>query len=1176
MITRDNFPKLLEILGGFTLSGKVYTKTFDAGRCQLSVDFENEKLLYPIGIKIHVTTTCNFSQPENFVIFECIHRLLEKGYRPEHIELEKPWHLGHDSKSGRADICVYNQDQKTMLMIIECKTADEYTRAKRQLTLDGGQLFSYWQQERSTKWLSLYTCDLVNGDLHYENDIINCSDDENIKLVAKKDKSVLLYQNAQSVPDLFRVWAETYSKQIHTQLIFGEDTTAYSIGIKPLRKKDLREFSANDKIVNQFEEILRHNNVSDKENAFNRLIALFICKLVDEIGKKDNDPTEFQYKSGTDTYETLQDRLQRLHRDGMERFMKEKIEYVSDNYPEELFERLNTQKRKAVIEDLRRTIRTLKFFTNNDFSFKNVHNEELFYQNGKILVEMVQLFEKYRIVYSSKDQFLGDLFEKLLNKGFKQNEGQFFTPMPITRFIWDCLPLDKVLKKNDTALLPKIIDYACGAGHFLVEAIEAINDWYKRQDSDLTDSQNAVNFLFDEKNSWVEKCIFGIEKDYRLARVAKVSLFMNGAGEGKIVFGDGLDQYPDKGIENGTFDILVANPPYAVKGFKSHLNLKNNSFDLLEKISNDGSEIEVLFVERIAQLLKPQGIAAVILPSSILSNDSGSYIAVRKNILQNFYIRSIVQFGNKTFSETGTNTVVLFLEKYNEPPQRKNLVLDNVDMILNGTPSVDWGDYDILEAYCQKIGVSREDYHQFTIESRKVDEWNDIDYFAQYVREFRTKKTINGKLSEKKNFYNFVKEIERKKVYCFALAYQQNTLIITAPSDNAQQKLFLGYDWSKRKGAEGIIINTPGGKLYNDSDRTDSETLAAIVRSSFNNKRHEVPQLAQYYNFVPLIDLLDFSRTVFNTAIRLAPEKTVEKIQTKWQLCAIKEIVCLIETGSRPSGGVGMLTEGIYSLGGEHIDNVNGRINLKKPKFVPTEFYKNSTKGKLCKNDVLICKDGALTGKVAIVRNELENVDAMINEHIFILRCENLDTQKYLFAFLFSDWGQTQLKANITGSAQGGLNKTNLENIKIPHPPLDIQRQIVLECEKIDEEYNTSRMAIEEYRKKIEDIFVKLDILVKSGGGSKLEDLCIAINPSKSEIASLADDMLISFVDMSSVSNDGYIERKVERLLGEVRKGSYTYFRENDIIIAKITPLYGKWKMCDSSGIDQWYWYGKF
>ena len=68
-------------------------------------------------------------------------------------------------------------------------------------------------------------------------------------------------------------------EQFHTKLIFGDDTVAYKIGVKPLRKKDLQDFKPEDKIVNRFEEILRHNNVSDKENAFNRLVALFICKL---------------------------------------------------------------------------------------------------------------------------------------------------------------------------------------------------------------------------------------------------------------------------------------------------------------------------------------------------------------------------------------------------------------------------------------------------------------------------------------------------------------------------------------------------------------------------------------------------------------------------------------------------------------------------------------------------------------------------------------------------------------------------------------------------------------------------------------------------------------------------------------------------------------------------------
>lgn len=160
------------------------------------------------------------------------------------------------------------------------------------------------------------------------------------------------------------------------------------------------------------------------------MVALFICKLVDEITKDDNDEVEFQYRQGADTYETLQDRLQRLHTEGMQDFMGEKIFYVSNDYAENLFQNYSSHKRANAIEDLKKTIRILKFYSNNDFSFKDVHNEELFLQNGKILVEVVQLFENHRIVYPSKHQFLGDLFEQLLNKGSNKAKDNFLHRCP--------------------------------------------------------------------------------------------------------------------------------------------------------------------------------------------------------------------------------------------------------------------------------------------------------------------------------------------------------------------------------------------------------------------------------------------------------------------------------------------------------------------------------------------------------------------------------------------------------------------------------------------------------------------------------------------------------------------------------------------------------------------------
>ena len=400
MIDVSNLKDTLKTLG-FIAYGDIYEKVFSEIGCSLKVDFQAKRLIYPNEIKGRERNN-GFDKKENFVVFECVCRLLLKEYRPEHIELEKEWHLGHDPKGGRADICV-TDTSGNMLFIIECKTwGKAYDKALNNTKNDGAQLFSYWQQEQSCKWLVLYASDLKGGCIVHKASTIDCSDDANIVLLSKKDKSIKLYRDANTASAKYEAWKETYGRQIHDDLIFSKDSVAYQIGVKPLRKKDLRDFTPDDKIVNKFEEILRHNNVSDKENAFNRLVALFICKLVDESIKDEDDEVEFQYKQGTDTYETLQDRLQRLHRDGMEKFMREEILYVPADYPEWLFLTYTGSKRKSAIEDLRNTIRILKFYSNNEFTFKDVHNEELFYQNGKILVEMVQLFEKYRKAYQQK------------------------------------------------------------------------------------------------------------------------------------------------------------------------------------------------------------------------------------------------------------------------------------------------------------------------------------------------------------------------------------------------------------------------------------------------------------------------------------------------------------------------------------------------------------------------------------------------------------------------------------------------------------------------------------------------------------------------------------------------------------------------------------------------------
>lgn len=1104
MITQNNFLSLLLTLGFHQLPNQnVYAKNING--VELKVDFDNKKLIYPKEITINNHDTCDFKKAENeennnrkteiFVVFECVHRLLEKGYQPKHIELEKRWTLGHSQKSGRADISVYLDDDKTQLfMIIECKTAGkEYNNALKILKEDGGQLFSYWQQDKSTQCLALYASDFDEKtlSLSFKNANIRCKDDANLIELHKKDSSLKLYQHARNVEELHETWHETYAQKLDEHLIFSDNAKAYNLDVSPLRIKDLKEFSPDDKIINQFEEILRHNAVSDKENAFNRLIALFICKLVDEE-KDPNAVVDFQYKVGEDTYEKLQDRLQNLYRIGMEKFMQEEIFYVESDYVEKLFKDLNIETREHTKNNLTTTIRKLKYYTNNDFSFKDVHNEELFLQNGKILMEMVQLFEKYRISYGSKHQFLGDMFEQLLNKGFKQNEGQFFTPSPITRFIWDCLPVLQIIERNGGDY-PKVIDYACGSGHFLTEAVEAIN---------------ASKPNDDNNNDWTRDSIFGIEKDYRLARVSQVSMFMNGAGQSNIIFGDGLDNRPEQGIKNENFDILVANPPYSVSAFKSHLKLKNNELTLLNNISNSGGEIEVLFCERIAQLLKSGGVGAVILPSSILSNDSGSYTAARELLLNEFRFRAIVNFGSKTFGATGTNTVVLFLEKMDYPPKQSDLALDQGQAVFKEIPLTQRKDQEILNAYLAHIGVQPEIYDKLRT---KTITWVDLqaetnEYISTHRNAILAKISLS-KAEEKQpenekqaikldKFFTEFHRLESEKIALFALLYQQQTLIINAPSDNAKQKEFLGYDWSNRKGAEGIQIQQLGGKLYNHDNRLAENTLAACVRAMFYQHTAQIGAEQQEYAYlVNSVDMIDFSATSFNKAIRTSVKSTVQ-ITSKFPLVKLGD-VCHILIGGTPARA-----NSNYFTGKNlwvSISEMKGNVITDTKEKITDEAIKNS-------NVKLIPKDTTLLSfKLSIGKTAIAGVDLYTNEAIAGLIPK--DKTQILDSYLFHVFNGKMIDLENVGSKAFGksLNSKYLrEEVQIPLPPLEIQTEIVEKCEIIDRDFEVNSAKVAQLRAEIESYFTNI-----SGEQKRLDEVL----DLKAGDFVKADDIQNTFID---------------------------------------------------------------
>ncbi|ARU67293.1 N-6 DNA methylase [Histophilus somni] len=1183
MITKHNLPELLNHLG-FTEQNQIYRKVFH-GQYELSVDFKAEKIHYPNGLTAERDTTLNFSQPENFVVLECVCHLLQTSYTPNQIVLEPKMTGGREDTSFYCDILLRDNDH-TPYMLIECKTTDnsnsnsEFEKAWRKMQKDGGQLFNYFNSYRKAQYLCLYASDWNGENVEHSYRLVSMKDNTEY---LKSDEKLIGYEQIHaesgSKSDFFEVWKNTYQLDATEHQLF--ESAPFNIGTRPFSASDLKvvDNTSIQKKYHQFATIMRQHNVSGRENAFDKLVNLFLAKIKDE-SENPNELKVYWKGAAQDNYFDLQDRLQALYKKGMDEFLGEEITHVTKEEIEAafiLFKNKKDETKKTILDKFTE----IKYYTNNDFAFLDVHNKKLFFQNGAILKEVVQMLQDIRLKTDNggENQFLGDLFEGFLDQGVKQSEGQFFTPLPIVRFLVSSLPLADLISGSDAP--PKMIDYACGAGHFLNEYASQIRP--------------LVQAFKQADTAPYYQAIVGIEKEYRLSKVAKVSAFMYGQDGIQIVYGDGLTAHNDKvKVENGAFSVLVANPPYSVKGFLDTLSDDEcKSFSLYKHVDKTDTfnSIETFFIERTAQLLQQNGVAAIILPSSVLSNGN-IYIKAREILLQHFDIVAIAEFGSGTFGKTGTNTVTLFLRRKSDAPSLSAHYQNRVDFWFSNDKSADelFQDAHLLQQYCQHCGLNWQDYQDF-LTFRLPESGIFADYRETYRQSTdwkqRQAKRDYKALSDtekadlfEQSAWAFAREMEKDKLHYFLLAYAnpQPVLIIKSPADNKEAKKFLGYEWSTRKGSEGIKyigsseaeneenpnrnqgifkMHTP---LFNPNDLHDSSKLNHLIRQNFQaactQTQPEISEdLRPFASLRPLHEMLDFSRTVFDKAIQTALVEKVE-ISSKFTLVKLKDLAHIVRGVTYAKNEQVQTPTSNIILPADNI-SLDGRLNVSKQIYL-LENKELDDEKRLKANDIFICFSSGSkkhVGKLCLIPAD---TNYYAGGFMGILRCLENIHPAYLFNILNLEEMRNQVRQLSNGNNIKNLS-SSIGEIKIPLPPLDIQQQIIAECQKIDQEYETSRMAIETYRAKIAQIFSDLEVLAQNssrGGGVKLfkiKDLC-KTNPSKNILRDLPDDLIVSFVEMASVSNDGYIQQKINRPLGELRKSSYTYFQENDIIIAKITP----------------------
>ncbi len=801
---------------------------------------------------------------------------------------------------------------------------------------------------------------------------------------------------------------------------------------------------------------------------------LFLCKLVDEI--ENPDDLKFYWKGvAYDSHFDLMDRLQQIYQSGMGKFLGEDITYINQNDVHNAlrFIRQNPDATQRAVWNL---FIQQKFFTNNDFSFIDVHNERLFYQNAEVLLKILQMWQDIRLTNPhGHNQFLGDMFEGFLDQGVKQSEGQFFTPMPICRFILMSLPLESLVRDNPAPL--KAIDYACGAGHFLTELALQIKPL-------VATHKPGVDL------AEYHKALYGVEKEYRLSKVAKVSAFMYGQQDINICHGDALinqhEAFPD--IRDGHFDLLVANPPYSVRGFLETLpEEERKAYTLTETISDleTSNSIETFFIERAKQLLKTGGVAAIILPSSILSNGGFTYIRAREILLQYFDIVAIAEFGSGTFGKTLTNTVTLFLRRKPTQPDTAEHYRERVEEWFRGCDAsqrkqVIYKDGHLIGQYCAHINVPRAEY-QSLLRGEMDGGWKQQAHFQPYHDKFdRSTELANLRKQKKfkalskseqteeiaKRHLAYVQDIERDKLYHFCLASDQTNpvLIIRTPSGTKEIKQFLGYEWSRSKGDEGIkLIEDAAGHhittLYDGPDhanpmrftRANPVKLNSHIAANFDGAPGAIPsELSEVANPTRLVDMLDFSQVVFEKQLSLLAAKQTTIATSKWPMTKLASIASIVNGGTPDTKNAAFWENGNICWA--------TLVDTKK-KYLRDTQRKITTEGLKATNlmpvNTVIFSSRATIGEVCI-----NLVPTATNQGYKNFICDPSKLHYEYLYHLLVYLRPVLVDLVPSGSKYKEINSKTIANFEIPLPSLSMQKQISKEANEIDKESEKNESVI--------------------------------------------------------------------------------------------------------------------
>lgn len=241
----------------------------------------------------------------------------------------------------------------------------------------------------------------------------------------------------------------------------------------------------------------------------------------------------------------------------------------------------------------------------------------------------------------------GEIYEGLLERNaqdVKGGAGQYFTPRPL---------IEAMVKVMQPDVMDTVADPACGTGGFLLAAYD-----YMSKSANTKKEQKHLR----------ENAVRGNDIVDSVTRLCAMNLYLHGIGSADgdcpVVSQDALAKEVG---DNDRVDMVLANPPFGKKSSITVINEKTGKAEA-EKLTYERTDFwastsnkQLNFVQHIANMLKIDGKAAVVVPDNVLF-EGGAGETIRKNLLERCNLHTILRLPTGIFYAQGVKANVIFFD----------------------------------------------------------------------------------------------------------------------------------------------------------------------------------------------------------------------------------------------------------------------------------------------------------------------------------------------------------------------------------------------------------------------------------------------------------------------------------------------------------------------------------